>query len=158
MHLLTPERRELLEKHILKDGKTVLTTYAPSIIDGKKLDVANVKKFTGFDYGSKGICKKDMDGWKSVYICDYKDATAEVVRKIAEEAGVHFYVEELLPIRATENLLMVHVKDGGKKKITLKKKYSKVTELYTNKIVATNASEFEYDFASPDTALFFLEE
>jgi hypothetical protein len=39
MHLLTPERRELLEKHILKDGKTVLTTYAPSIIDGKKLDV-----------------------------------------------------------------------------------------------------------------------
>ena len=158
MHLLTPERRELLEKHILKDGKTVLTTYAPSIIDGKKLDVANVKKFTGFDYGSKGICKKDMDGWKSVYICDYKGATAEVVRKIAEEAGVHFYVEELLPIRATENLLMVHVKDGGKKKITLKKKYSKVTELYTNKIVATNASEFEYDFASPDTALFFLEE
>ena len=102
--------------------------------------------------------EKDMDGWKSVYIYDYKDATAEVVRKIAEEAGVHFYVEELSPIRATENLLMAHVKDGGKKKITLKKKYSKITELYTNKIVATNASEFEYDFASPDTALFFLEE
>ena len=157
-YMLTPERRAILDKHILKNGNVVITNYAPAIIDGEKLDVENVKKFTGFEYGSKGVCQKDMGGWKSVYVHDYKDITASLVRKLAKEAGVHFYVDELSPIRATENLLMVHVKDGGKKKISLKKKYSKVIELYTNKVVATNANEFEYDFASPDTALFQLEE
>lgn len=155
-YMLTPERRAILDKHILKNGNVVITTYAPAIIDGEKLDVENVKKFTGFEYGSKGVCKKDMGGWTSVYAHDYKDITAELIRTLGKEAGVHFYVEGLIPVRGNDRLLLVHVKDGGKKKVSLKKKYSKVVELYSNKVVAQNASEFEYDFASPDTALFEL--
>ncbi len=155
--MITPERKALLEKYAMKDGKTILTIYAPAIVDGENLDVENVKKFTGFDFGAKGVNQKDMGGWRSVYICDVKDATPEVIRDIAESAGVHFYSDELIPIHVNEKLLCVHVKDGGKKKISLPQEYRKVTEMFTGKVVAQDASEFVYDFASPDTALFFLE-
>lgn len=156
--LLTPERRALLDKYILKDGKTVITTYAPAICDGKNLDVNRVKEFCGFEFGTKGVNKKDMNGWKSVYFHNCYDATTEELRKIAEEAGVHFYIDETYPVYANEKLLCIHVKDGGKKTVKLKKKYAKVTELFSGKIAAENCDSFVYDFASPDTALFKLEE
>lgn len=35
MFEITPERRELLEKYILRDGRTVVSSYAPAISDGK---------------------------------------------------------------------------------------------------------------------------
>ncbi len=156
--LVTPERRTLLKKFVLCGNKTVITTYAPAICDGKNLDVSRVKEFCGFEYGTKGVNKKQMDGWKSVYFHNAYDATTEELRKIAEEAGVHFYVDENVPVFANEKLLCVHVKDGGKKTVRLKKKHAKITELFSGKTVAENADSFEYDFDSPDTALFELSE
>ncbi len=156
-YFIDAKRREALEKHVLKDGRTVLSIYAPGIIDGEKLDPANVEKFSGFPFASKGVCEKDMGGWKSAYIHNIKDVNPKVLRRLAEEAGVHFYCDEFVPVRANEKLVSVHVKDGGKKKISLPQKYSKITELFTGAKAAENASEFEYEFASPDTALFLLE-
>ncbi len=158
LYLLTPERKKLLEEQILCDNKTIITTYAPAICDGKNLDLNRVEEFSGFKFGEKGINKKSMKNWKSVYIHNSKDATPEQLRKIAEEAGVHFYIDENTPVYANDKLLCIHVKDGGKKTVSLDKKYSKVTELYTGKIVSQNADKFEYDFKTPDTALFELSE
>lgn len=157
LFVLTPERRALLGKYVLRDGKTVLTSYAPAICDGENLDVSRVKNFTGFDYGAKGVNTKQMDGWNSVYIHDPQKLSAADARKIAERAGVRFYVDENVPVYANEKLLCIHVKVGGKKTVRLDGKYEKVVELYSGKVVAENADSFVYEFNSPDTALFELQ-
>ena len=48
------------------------------------------------------------------------------------------------------------VAEGGKKKVSLAKKYSKIVEVYTNKVVGQNTDSFDYEFATPDTVLFEL--
>ena len=128
-----------------------------AICDGENLDVSRVKNFTGFDYGAKGVNTKQMDGWNSVYIHDPQKLSAADARKIAERAGVRFYVDENVPVYANEKLLCIHVKDGGKKTVRLDGKYEKVVELYSGKVVAENADSFVYEFNSPDTALFELQ-
>lgn len=45
--LITPERERLLKERVLKDGRTVLWTYAPGLVDGKTLDAARVARFAG---------------------------------------------------------------------------------------------------------------
>jgi len=157
-YLVTPERMEILKKYAMTNGRTIVSIYAPAITDGKTLDPARVKEFCGFEYGAKGVNKKNMDGWTSVYIHDYKDATPSVLRELAKSAGAHIYIDSETPVFANEKLLCVHVKDGGKKTVYLKGKCAKVTELFTGKVVAENADKFEYEFKSPDTALFELYE
>ena len=157
MFEITPERRELLEKYILRDGRTVVSSYAPAISDGKNLAPERVEKFCGFKFGAKGVNKKDMGGWTSVYIADPDDSSTETMREIAKNAGVHFYSDENVPVYANQKLLCVHVAKGGKKTVSLKGKCKKATELFTGKVVAENADSFEYEFKSPDTALFEIE-
>jgi hypothetical protein len=47
--------------------------------------------------------------------------------------------------------------NSGQQDIYLKKTVSKVTELFSGKIIAENTDCFSYRFSSPDTVLFYLE-
>ena len=98
-----------------------------------------------------------MDGWTSIYAEKPWTFNKVALNEIARDAGVHIYTEKPLPVYANEKLVAVHVKDGGKKTISLPKKVKRVKELYTNKVVAENTDKFEYEFKTPDTALFELE-
>ncbi len=153
---ITPEKREILEKHVFKGGRTVLTIGAFGATDGEKIDVNFVKELTGFDYNTKGINRKDMGAWVSVYSGKSSVFTRKSVRKILEDAGVHMYTDEPLPVFANDRLVAVHVKNGGKKEIKLPRKAKKIVELFTEKTVGENTDKFVYDFKSPDTALFEL--
>ena len=53
-------------------------------------------------------------------------------------------------------LVAVHTKKGGRKTIYLPRKVKQIKELFTDKIVAENTDKFDYNFISPDTALFEL--
>ena len=46
------------------------------------------------------------------------------------------------------------MKDGGKKTIHLPRKCVKVVDLLTDRVVATDCTDFEDDFASPDTKIY----
>ena len=109
MFEVTPERRKILDKHLLKDNRTVVFLYAPAISDGKTLDTSRIKELTGFAYGAKGVNRKPMDGWESVYIHEYKDATIDVLKDIVRKSGANIYLEENVPVYANERLLAVHV-------------------------------------------------
>ena len=74
--------------------------------------------------------------------------------EIIKEANVHTYTDEPLPVYANANLLAIHTGEGGKKTIHLPRKIKRVKELYTDKIIEVNSDKFEYNFATPDTALF----
>lgn len=148
-------REKFLREKVLAGGRTVLFIDAFGISDGKSLDVRRVKKFTGFDYAAAAaVNKSDMGAYKSVFIPKFGDVNGKRLREIADGAGVHKYIESGDPYFANERLLCVHTKNGGRQTVTLPKKAKKVVELYTDRTVLENGDKFEYDFASPDTALF----
>ena len=156
MLLITPDRAEILKKYILKDNRTVVWVYAPGISDGKTLDTARVRQWTGTECGAAGPATVPMDGWTSVYSFEYKTMTPSAMRAIARQAGVHLYTEHETPVYANERLLAIHLKDGGSQKVFLPKTYGKVIDVLSGATVAENAAEFTYTFATPDTALFEL--
>ena len=151
---ITPEKRKILENRVMNSGRTVVFMDAAGMSDGKRADSANVEKLTGFKYKTKGVSEKDMGSWKSVYGESNLDFDKNSIMRLAREAGVHIYTDEPLPVYSNGKLVAVHVKEGGVKKIHLPKKAGIVKELYSGKTVAENSESFEYDFASPDTALF----
>ncbi|MDO5580761.1 MAG: hypothetical protein Q4G69_06470 [Planctomycetia bacterium] len=155
--LITPEREKFLREKVLKDNRIIVWTYAPGICDGKTLDINRVKKWAGFVYKSSGFSITNMNGWRAFYSYDPKEIPPEILKMTAQKAGVHLYTEEMIPVYANEQILAIHMKEGGKKKIALPGTYKKVIEIMSGKIIAENVSSFEYDFANPDTGIFELQ-
>lgn len=155
--LVTPERQKLLDEKVCRDGRTVLWAGPAGVSDGETLDTGRVERLTGAPYESEGIQKIERGDWTSLFARNVGDWRVERLKEAAKAAGVTIYCEEPIPVYANRRLVAVHVKEGGAKKITLPKRAAKVTELFSGKTVAENASEFVYEFASPETALFELE-
>ncbi len=164
-YYLTPERRELLREKLLRDGRTVLWIGAAGIDDGESLDVARVKETTGVEYGKAEFVQVERQGffgvgeekWKSAALSNIGNIDKISLKEIARQAGVSLYVEDDSPVYASERLVAVHTKAGGVKKITLPRQVARVKELFSERVVAENVKEFEYEFAEPETALFELE-
>lgn len=154
--LITPERAEILRRHVLKDGRTVVWVYAPGISDGKSLDVARVKQWTGSAYRTPGPATVDMGGWTSVYAFEYQTMTPAAIREILRRAGVHLYVEGEDPVFANRRLLAIHCQAGGEKRIALPRVCKRVVDVLKGVTVAEQAAAFTYRFESPDTVLFEL--
>ncbi len=156
MLLITPERSEILRKYVLNNNRTVVWVYAPGICDGKDLDVARVKQWSGSDYRTEGPATVARDGWTSVYSFEYKTMTSAAMREMVRRAGVHLYTDGDDPVYANQRLLAIHVKEGGEKKVHLPRVCKKVVDVINGKVVAENVSDFIYPFLTPDTALFEL--
>lgn len=152
--LITPEREEILKKYVLIDDRTIVWMYAPGICDGKNLDTSRIKKWTGTDYGTAGPAHLRMGSWNSVYSFKYDTMTPTVLKEIMKNAEVHMYSDEEIPVYANERLIAVHFKQGGKKKISLPGSCKRIVDVYSNRTVAEDVTEFFYDFKTPDTVLF----
>ena len=152
--LITPERAETLKRYILNNGRTVVWVYAPGICDGKTLDVARVKQWTGIAYGAEGPVSIAMEGWQSVYAFEYKTLSPEALRVILKQAGVHLYIDGGCPVYANKRLLAVHTKEGGEQTIWLPHTCKRVIDVYSGQTVAENVTTFTYRFSTPDTGLF----
>ena len=156
MFHLTPERMAVLEKHVFTQGKTAVFLDAAGISDGKTLDVSRVEKLTGFPYKADGVNVRKYADHTRAYVYDYDKLTPSVMRDLAAKAGATLYTDFETPVFASERLVAIHTANGGKRTITLPKKYAKVVEIYSGKVAAVNADKFEYDFSTPDTAVFEL--
>ncbi len=156
--LITPAREKLLKEKVLTEGRTVVWTYAPGLIDGQSLDTKRVESFAGVPYGTPGVSVTEMPGgWRAVYAHDYTLYTREKLAEIEILAGVHRYVDRCLPVFAKENFLAIHTAEGGEMDVRLPKPAARVTDLLTGETVATDAATFKAAFAAPDTRLFKLE-
>lgn len=156
MFHLTPERAEILKKHVFTDGRTALFMDVAGISDGRTLDPSRTEKLTGFAYKTAGVNVRKFADHTRAYVYDYDDITPAVLRDLAAKAGATLYTDFETPVFANERLVAIHTAKGGKKTITLPKKYAKVVEIYSGKIAAENTDKFVYEFASPDTAVFEL--
>ena len=154
--IVTSERMNILEKYVFNSDRTVLFAYAPGICNGRNLDTNRVKELTGTVFNTSGISTVEQGNWRAVYVASYESITPEVLKKLASDAGVNIYCKEEIPVYANDRLLMVHTANGGDIKITLPRICSKITELYSKKVIAENVSEFTHKFDTPDTSLFKL--
>ena len=154
--LITPERAELLKRRVLTGNRTVVWCYAAGICDGKTLEPARVRQWTGSDYKTVGPAFVAMGGWTSVYAYEYKTMTPEAVKEILRKAGVHLYTDGPEPVYANQRLLAIHTKDGGEKVVSLPQTCKRVVDVLKGTTVAENAKTFTYRFKTPDTALFEL--
>lgn len=85
---------------------------------------------------------------------DYTAVTAEILRREAMKAGVHFFTEKFCPVWYGRGLLSIHCADGGRMKVFLPKPAGFAEELFSSRKIAVNGTEFEYEFEKPETALF----
>lgn len=153
---VTPEKMDVLRKHVLKNERTGVFAYAPGICDGKSLDPARVKALTGTAFKAPGVSTVQRDGWRAVYAGAYDDLTPQTLRQAAQEAGVTIYCQDAVPVYANERLVAIHMAQGGEKTITLPVDCREVRELYTDRVVPVAGRKFPYTFRTPDTALFEL--
>ena len=92
------------------------------------------------------------------HFADHTAVTAEILRREALKAGVHFFTEHSCPVWYGRNLLSIHCADGGRMKISLPKAAGSVKELFSGRKIAVGGTEFEYEFEKPETALFEISE
>lgn len=156
LFVVTPEKLEVLRKHVFNSNRTVLFAYAPGICDGKSLDIERVKELTGTAFQTPGVSTVQRDGWKAVYVPGYEDLTPQVLRRVAVEAGVTIVCEDAVPVYANERLVAIHTAQGGQKRITLPGDCRHVRELYTGQEIPVTNRRFSYTFDTPGTALFEL--
>ena len=151
------QRESLIRNHVMKNGRTVVWFYAPGITDGRTLDPSRVKKLTGTEFRSPGINTVVYPTYRSVYVCEYDQATAETLRSILDAAGSHSYIDDNVGVFANSRLFSINVAKGGRKTIRLPYKARVVVSVLDGCIVSRDTDAFAVDFASPDTKLFEVE-
>ena len=163
LFVLTPEKRELLEKTVLRDGKTVVTLFAPGIITDDKYDVANIGKFTGIPVKrlkkpeeEQEAVYAERDGWTSVFFTRPL-ATPEQWRDVFRKAGVHIYNTDDEAFYANEDFVAIHTAKGGERTIRLPRA-CRVTEIFENRVVSEKpVTEFTDTLPGPGTRMYHLE-
>ncbi len=151
---ISPEKAKVLREHVLKDGRTAIWAYAPGVSDGKSVDAKRIRTWAGVDFKTPGVTTTTMDGWKAVYAYDYRLLTPGKFKEVLKAAGCHFWTDEPVPVMVNGRLLAIHVKDGGRKAVHLPRRCTKVVDLIADRVVATDCTDFEDDFATPDTKIY----
>ena len=151
------KRRALLRDKVCTGGKTVLWGYSPGIIADGKYDPRQVEALTGIPWEAGELASREMDGWRSVY-SPRPNVPADVLRKLAREAGVHIYCEAEEPLYANDRLIALHTITGGPRTIVLPKKCRRVTEVFSGRLVAENTDRFEDTLTPPCTVMYEVEQ
>ncbi len=92
--------------------------------------------------------------WSSVYMAA-PDVPAPVLRGIARFAGVHLYNADGDVLYATPELLSVHSVSGGPRVFKLPRPAEVVYDLFNERVLAHNVTEFSVELPPASTALYF---
>jgi hypothetical protein len=152
---VTPEKRTVLDQHILNNKRTVIWTYGAALSDGQTWNTDAMEELTGVRFGETDAKTVDKETWQSVYFANSAAVTPELLRRHAQEAGVHLYTDCPTPVYANERFLAIHAAESGDQTIRLKQP-ANVRELLDNEFEHDSCTEFTYHFDGPATALFEL--
>ncbi|HPA18825.1 MAG TPA: hypothetical protein PLU30_13830 [Verrucomicrobiae bacterium] len=148
-------KRRWLRSKVCAGGKTVVWVHAPGIIADGRYDPANVKDLTGIPLEAQALTTQPMDGWRSV-LSPEPNLSAETLRHLASEAGVHIYCDAGEPLYANGRFVALHSLSGGRRTIKLPERCGQVRELFSGRIVGENTDTIEDDLLAPDTVLYEL--
>jgi hypothetical protein len=148
------------KKHVLQkvccDQRHLVWLYKAGVIDNDAYSHANIKSLTGCEFGAEAPQTHDHGNWHSHLWSDPQKITSDSLRKIGRQAGVHFYVEENLPLYANSRFLAVHSKKGGIVTLNLPQKDTMMKELFSGEEFHAKESRLEIELPSPGTVLFEL--
>jgi hypothetical protein len=156
LFVVDAKRRDLLREKVCTGDRTVLWGFSPGIIADGKYDPGQVKALTGISSEAEKLTSREMDGWRSVY-SPQPNVPADVLRKLAREAGAHIYWEAEEPLYANDRLIALHTIEGGPRTVVLPRKCRRITEVFSDRVVAENADRFEDTLSAPCTVLYQLE-
>ncbi len=111
---------------------------------------------------SQGDCKpglavKEFGDWTSVY-CSAPNLPAPLLRNLARLAGAHLFSEAGDLLYATPQLLAVHTVAGGPRSFRLNRPVEAVCDLFTDRLLAENVSEFKVELAPFSSVLYYTGE
>ena len=106
-----------------------------------------------YEDGSVGLASRKVGNSLSFFSGPWQ-LGLPFLSQVLKESGVHIFSETGDPMEANDNLVVLHARTPGKKKITLPRKAT-VLDVYANQIVARNVSSFEYVSALHETRLFY---
>jgi hypothetical protein len=107
------------------------------------------------DDGRPGLVLKQQDGWTAIHSA-VPMLPETLLRRIAQFAGVHFYIDTQDVAWADQDMVAVSVKDRGTRTISLPRK-ANVRDLYTGERLGEGIDSFKADFADRATRVFVLE-
>lgn len=104
--------------------------------------------------GRVGMAVRRFGSWTAVF-SGVPIFQASVLRRLAQEAGVHFYIDTEDVIWASRQLVAVCVNQGGQRTIRLPSQ-RRVQDLYTGQKIVSGVTEFRADFAPRQTRVFVI--
>ena len=100
------------------------------------------------------VSAKRFDQWTSVYSA-VPVLPADLLRRIAKNAGVHVYVESYDLIYATQGFVAIHAGEDGTKRLRLPKACD-LYDAYENKITAKGKREVDLEMKKGDTRVWLI--
>jgi len=153
---LTTQRRDVLDRLVLLDQRSVVWLYGPGIVNDGKWDPENVKKVCGTPFQTPGLNTLKMTDWTSVYVHRAETLTPHDLQQLAVDAGCHVYCPKLRPVFANDRLIGVHTGAAETLTVNFPEKYAEVTELFSGKEY-NNVASVQLKTTGPDTFLFLYE-
>ena len=123
-----------------EQGRRLVFFHAPAYASESALSWDRVKRLTG------GETYETL-----------KLKSADELRAIYKDAGVHVYTDEDAVLSANSAWLMLHTRHDGEHRIVLPRKARRITEITTERVVAENADAFAWSLPKHATAVFLLE-
>lgn len=111
-----------------------------------------MRELTGIPFGTAEAKRVAMNGWTSLFAPSTPALSVHLLRKYAQDAGVHFFTDMECPVWAAEDLLMIHTTESGKRTIRLRRP-AKLRTLLGNPVPERECTEFEYEFSGLETIL-----
>jgi hypothetical protein len=103
-----------------------------------------------------GFAVKEFREWRSVYNAA-PNLPASVLRGIARWAGVHIYSDAGDVLYANRSLIGIHTLSGGKRVVKLPRRASSIVDMFTGRVLAREAAEFDVALEPRSTALFSID-
>ena len=104
--------------------------------------------------GQPGLVMRKYANWTAVHSAAPLLPTA-LLRRLAQQAGVHLYLDTPDVVWASHDLVAVCVKDAGHRTVHLPARRD-VTDLYTGATVARGTASFAAEFGDRATRVFRL--
>ncbi len=155
--VLNSDEREKIYKKVCSESRLVVWFHAAGIIRNGSWNPEFMKELTGYKFGESEHAIRKHDGYRSAYFAECTELSDELLRSLAEQAGVHLYTPVGNALWQSAKFLMVHRAGAAEVPVTLPQKFSKVTELFSGKVVAENTDRFTASFADSGTMLFYFE-
>ena len=105
--------------------------------------------------GRPGLVMREHGTWTAVY-SSAPLLPASLLRRLAQRAGVHLYVDTEDVVWASRDLLAVSVHQSGPRTIRLPRTVD-VSDLYDGSVIASGVDSFQADFADRSTRVFVLQ-